>query len=173
MEKTRYQQIISGEASPEGKEKGWANLEKRVSFDQMPEEKRREICRKGAEAVNKLHGKKKTAREALENILTLKITDEIADNADVDPAILERLKRDNPEATLYDLIQAVAVGRAVGGNMKAYELIRDTHGDKPETALKIDGAEIMTENDRAMIARIAERLEEPDISIVKDMTEEE
>lgn len=163
-ELTRYQKIQKGLEKPQGSEKGWLNLEKRTSFNMMDEEKRREICRKGAEAVHKLHGKKKTAREALESILTLKITDEILDGAEVSPDIAARLKRDNPDATLYDLIQIVAVGRAVGGNVKAMEYVRDTHGDKPVDKVDIT-ADITTEADRALMRQVAERLD--DVEVVR------
>lgn len=167
--KTRAQRIIDGEIEPEPHERGLLNLRKRVPFSEMSPEKRAEIARKGAEAVNKLHGEKKTARESLEAFLTLKITDEIVAGADLDPSIAERLKRSNPDATLYDLIQAVAVGRALDGNIKAAEYIRDTHGDKPVDRVDISG-EIMTEADRAMIARIGARLDDPSLVIAKDVT---
>jgi len=170
-EKTRYQQIIDGEAEPQGSEKGWKNLEKRVSFNMMDEEKRREICRKGAEAIHKLHGEKKTAKQSLEKILTLRIDDGILDGADVPKELADKLKRDNPDATLYDLIQLVAVGRAVGGNMKAYELIRDTHGDKPIERVELT-ENVTTDADREMLRNIAERLQDGEkIEIVKDITD--
>jgi len=163
--------IIDGEAEPEGSENGWKNLEAgRVSFNQMPEEKALEIRRKGAAAVNKMHGEKKTARESLEKILTLRATPEIIAGADLEPEIAERLKRDNPDATLYDLIQIVAVGRAVGGNMKAYELIRDTYGDKPTEKVEVS-AEIMTDKDRELLEKISRRLDDPDVVVVADQTD--
>lgn len=169
--KSRYQMIIDGEAEPEGSENGWKNLEAgRVSFNQMPEEKALEIRRKGAAAVNKMHGEKKTARESLEKILTLRATPEIIAGADLEPEIAERLKRDNPDATLYDLIQIVAVGRAVGGNMKAYELIRDTYGDKPTEKVEVS-AEIMTDKDRELLEKISRRLDDPDVVVVADQTD--
>ena len=170
-EKTRYQMIRDGEIEPEGSEKGWLNLEARTSFNQMDPERLREISRKGAQAVQALHGEKKTARQALGNILSLKITDEITEGADVDPAIIARLKRDNPDATIYDLIQAVAVGRAVGGNVKAMEYVRDTNGDKP--ADKIDATltgQIITDADREMIQAIHERLQAGDhLEVIRDV----
>ena len=92
-EKTRYQQVIDGDTEPVGSEKGWKNLEKRVPFNQMDEEKRREICRKGQKAMMELHGEKKTARESLEKILTIKVSDEILSGADVPTEIIERIKR--------------------------------------------------------------------------------
>ena len=168
-DKSLYNKIISGEVEPEGRQKGWKNLEKRVSFNQMSPEKRKEVCRKGAEAVRKLHGEKKTAKQSLEQILTLKATDEIIAGADLEPEIAERLKKDNPDATLYDLIQLVAVGRAVGGNMKAYELIRDTYGDKPVDKVEVS-ADIMTDKDRELLQKISARLDDPGLVIVQDVT---
>lgn len=169
-ELTRYQKIQRGLEKPQGCEKGWRNLEKRTSFNQMSPERRAEICRKGAQAVNKLHGERKTAKQALENVLTLKITDEIADKADVDPAIIERLKRDNPNATLYDLIQAVAVGRAVGGSIPAMQYVRDTHGDKPIDRVEVTD-NVTTDADRALMRTIAERLQGAErVEIVADIT---
>lgn len=170
-EKSRYKKIIDGEAVPEGSEKGWKNLQpEKYSFAAMEPEKQKEISRKGAEAVNRLHGKKKTAREALETILTLKINDDIIAGADLEPAMAERLKRDNPDATIYDLIQIVAAGRAVGGNIKAAEYIRDTFGDSP--AHKVDiNADIMTAADRALLEKVSSRLSDPDLIIVKDQTD--
>lgn len=170
--KTRYQMVIDGEVEPEGEEKGWINLEHgRRSFNQMDAETLREISHKGGVAVQKLHGERKTARESLERILTLKISDGILEGADIPSDLAERLKRDNPNATLYDLIQMVAVGKAVGGNMKAYELIRDTHGDKPKDEVKIEGAELMTDNDRELLRTIAERVEGHEVIIAKDIEE--
>lgn len=158
-EKSTYQKIIDGEKAPEGIEKGWANLEKRVSFNRMDPEKLKEISRKGAAAVNKLHGEKRSAKAALENILTLKINDEIIGSADLTPELAEKLKRSNPDATIYDLMQIVAVSRAVGGNLKAYELIRDTYGDMPIKQVEIT-ENITTDADREMMRTIAERLQQ-------------
>lgn len=157
-EKSEYQKIIDGEIDPIGCQKGWSNLEKRVSFNMMEPEKLREISRKGGEAVQRLYGEKKTAKQALENILTLKINDEIISQADLSPELAEKLKRSNADATLYDLMQIVAVGRAVGGNMKAYELIRDTYGDAPIKQLEVT-QNITTEQDRELLQTIARRLQ--------------
>lgn len=159
--RTRYDEIMDGEREPEGQEKGWTNLEeghKRHNFAVIDTDKQKEISRKGAAAVNKMFGEKKTARESLENILTLKATDEIIAGADLPPEIAERLKRSNPDATIYDLIQLVATGRAVRGNMKAYELIRDTYGDKPIERVEVTD-NVMTAQDREMLQIISERLQ--------------
>ena len=171
-EKTTYQKVIDGEITPEGCQKGWSNLkegQQKHNFAVIDSEKLSEISRKGAAAVNKLHGEKRTAKQALEKILTLKVNDAIIAGADLEPELAERLKRDNPDATIYDLVQLVAVGRAVGGNMKAYELIRDTYGDKPIERVEVS-ENITTEADREMMRAIAARLENGEkIEVVKDV----
>lgn len=168
--KTDYDRIKAGEQEPEGAAKGWKNLQpEKHNFRVMDKEKHREISRKGAAAVNKLYGEKKTAREALETILTLKITDEIINAADLEPALAERLKRSNPDATLYDLMQIVAAGRAVGGNMKAYELIRDTYGDMPIKQIEVT-ENVTTEQDREMMRQLSELLKDGGrLEVVKDI----
>ena len=156
-EKTKYQKIIDGELDPVGSQKGWKNLEKRVSFNMMDPERAKEIQRMGAEAVNALKGEKRTAKESLENILTMKASEKIINGADLSPELAERLKRSGIDITMYDLMQLVAVGRAVGGNMKAYELIRDTYGDAPIKQVEIS-ENITTDQDRELLRDIAERL---------------
>lgn len=168
--KTRAQMIIDGDIEPEKHERGLLNLRKRVPFNQMPEEKVREIRRKGAEAVNQLHGEKKSAKQSIERILTLKVDDSIIAGADIDPKVAERLKRDNPNATLYDLIQAVAVGRALDGNVKAMEYVRDTHGDKPVDKVDVTG-NIMTDSDRELLQTVNARLGQAEITVVQDNTQ--
>ena len=166
----RYRQIVAGEREPEGSEKGWCNLiagQTEHNFAVIDKERAKEISRMGAQAVNKLHGEKKTARDALERILSLKVTDNIIAGADLSEELAERLKRDNPDATLYDLIQLVAVGRAVSGNIKASEYVRDTFGDKPTDKVDIT-ADIVTEQDRALLSNIAHRLENAESVLIVD-----
>jgi hypothetical protein len=171
-QKSRAQLIIEGKIEPEPHERGYLNLRKRVSFNQIKPKKAAAIRRKGAEAVHALHGEKKTARESLERLLTLKVTPEIIAGADVPPEIAERLRRDNPEATLYDLIQIVAVGRAVAGSIRAAEYVRDTHGDRPADRVQVQ-ADIMTDADREMLARIAARIGDGDrLEIVHDASQD-
>ena len=167
--RTEYDRIKDGDQEPTGCQKGWSNLTGDYNFAVMDKEKHREISRKGAAAVNKLHGEKKTAKQALENILTLKVTDDMIKGADLAPEIAERFKRSMPDATVYDLIQAVAVGRAVGGNMKSYELIRDTYGDMPIKQIEVT-ENVTTDADREVMRQLSERLQEGGrLEIVKDL----
>lgn len=169
-EKSRASMIIDGDIEPEENERYLLNLRKRKPFNQWDRDKMHEVAVKGGEAVQKLHGKKKTAKQALGDVLTLKVNDDIIGKADIDPAIVEKLKRDNPDATLYDLIQAVAVGRALEGNVKAMEYVRDTHGDAPVKQIEVT-ENITTDADRELMRQLSERLQEgATIEIVKDVT---
>ena len=68
-----------------------------------------------------------------------------------------------------DAHQLLAVGRAAGGNMKAYELVRDTYGDKPVEKVQVE-ADVTTDADRALMASIAARLDEnTHVEVVKDI----
>lgn len=168
--KTIYDEIKAGEREPEGVQKGWLNLQpEKYNFAALDPEKRKEISKKGAEAIQKLHGEKKTAKQSLEKILTLKVDDEILAAADVPDELIQKLKRDNPNATLYDLMQLVAVGRAVSGNMKAYELVRDTHGDKPIERVEVT-ENVTTDQDRELMRTIAARLEQAESVQIIDGT---
>lgn len=172
-EKSLYQKIRDGEVEPQGVQKGWKNLQpEKYDFNVIDPEKRKEICRKGAAAVNKLHGEKKTARQALESILTLKINDDILAGADIDPSMAERFKRDNPNATIYDLINAVAAGRALGGNIKAAEYIRDTYGDRPIERVEVT-ENVTTDQDRELMRQIMQRLDDPGLVIARDISEDQ
>ena len=168
--KSRATMIINGEIEPSTPyEKTMLNLRNRRSFDKMDEETHREISRKGGQATAEMYGEKKTARKALENILTLKVTDTMFADADISQELIAKLKRSDPNATIYDLLNAVAVGKAMDGNLKAYELIRDTYGDKPTEKVDISG-EIVTDADRALLESISHRLQDGDrLEIVRDV----
>lgn len=170
-EKSLYQQIIDGEKKPEGSQKGWKNIKPIPLTERSPEEARA-IRRKGAEAVNRMHGEKKTARESLERMLSILATDEMLQQADIENALADRLRQENPDLTVYDVINAAAIGRAIGGNVKAAEYVRDTAGDKPTDKIDISG-QLMSDADRALLQQIGERLDNThaQLTVVHDQTE--
>ena len=172
-ERTRASLIVEGLIEPNEDEKYLLNLRKRKPFDQWDKDELHEIAVKGGKAVQELHGERRTAKESLKNILSLKVTDDIISGADIDPKVAERLKRDNPNATMYDLIQAVAVGKALEGSIRAAEYVRDTNGDKPTDKVEITD-NVMTDSDRAMLRKITERMEKAEtIQIVEEITTED
>ena len=170
-EKSRAARIIAGEIEPEtGREKAISNLRNGTRLDMQSIERRREIARRGAEKTNSIKAEKKTARQSLERLLSIKVTDQIIDGARLSPEIAEKLKKENPDATLYDLIQIVAIGNAIDGSTRAAEYVRDTAGDKPKDQMELSGS-ITTDQDRQLLQYVADRLRGNDLVIVKDQTE--
>ena len=90
-----------------------ANEQNLISLKDRPQRERKEIARKGAEATNKLRAERKTLREELLILLEEKDYQE-----KISIAILEQAKK---------------------GNTKAYEIIRDTIGEKPKDNINISG----------------------------------
>ena len=162
--KSLYEKVMAGEIEPKGSQKGWKNL-KPIPITQVEPEKRREMCIKGAQAVNKIRGEEKTAKESLDRMLSLLATPEILEAADIESALVERMRRDNPNMTVYDAMNAAALGRALAGNIKAAEYVRDTRGDKPQDRVQIDGVNVMTDSDRAMLEKISSRLNDPAVIV--------
>ena len=72
--------------------------------------------------------------------------------------------------TMQDLITARMIRETLeNGNAKAYELVRDTSGNKPISAAALDiTADIVTAADRALIEKVADRLGVVDITDEKD-----
>ena len=76
------------------------------------------------------------------------------------PARLEDIERYNlsQNATMQDAMDAAIVAQAIRGNSKAYELLRDTVGEKPVDKQEITG-NIITEADKSLIEKLKNRLE--------------
>ena len=86
-----------------------ANEQNLINLKDRTPEERKEIARKGAEATNKLLARRKTLREEL----------------------LALLEKDSyQEKISLSLLQ-----KAVNGDTKAYEVIRDTIGEKPKDVI--------------------------------------
>lgn len=162
--KTLYEKIRAGEIEPEGPQKGWLNLQP-VPVTERDPERRREICQKGAAAVNRIKGEEKTAKQSLDRMLSILATPEIIAAADIEKALADRLKRENPDMTIYDVMNAAAIGRAIAGNVKAAEYVRDTRGDAPVKQIELT-ENITTDADRAMLRQINERLKAGELAIV-------
>ena len=154
--------------------KGWNNLKtEENSFALYDRDRLREISRKGALATHKIQKEKRNARQALERILSMNVTDEIIYGAELPSELAAQLREYYPDATLYDLMQLVALGRALDGDMRACEYIRDTFGDKPSSKVEVSNSNITTDEDREMMQHIYERLSNPDMVIALDITESE
>ena len=154
--------------------KGWNNLKtEENSFALYDRDRLREISRKGAERTHQIVKEKQTARKALERILSMNITDDILYSSELTPELAERLKKEYPDCTLYDLMNYVALGLALSGNVRACEFVRDSYGDKPSSKVEVSNSNITTDEDRQMMQNIYERLNNPNTVIAQDITESE
>lgn len=92
-----------------------ANEQNLINLKQRSAEERKEIARKGAEATNKLRAERKTLRQELIFILE-------AENAG-------QTNREKMSVALFN--------EALKGNTKAFEIIRDTIGEKPKENISV------------------------------------
>lgn len=159
--KQRYSQIVKGELEPNDGERFLTNL-KCGRLADLSKEERIAFARKGQQALQERRKEKQTAKEILENFLTIIASDEIVLNADLPQEIVDRIRKEEKHISLYELTQLVAIGKAIDGNMKAYELVRDTVGDKPNDKVDIT-AQSLTESDRELLERVEERLKNHDV----------
>lgn len=158
----------------DNKNKGWSNLKPEVySFGNMSREKHKELSRKGAEKSHQVARERRTAKQALQDILELKASPDIFNAAEIPEEIKQALQKHADNLTMYDILMLVSVGVAAGGNVRALEFVRDTYGDQPVKQLNIDGASIVTDADRELMEQINSRLNNPDVTIAFDVTAKE
>lgn len=89
-----------------------ANEENLVDLRTRTPEERKEIARKGAEATNKLLRERKTLKEELLLLLS--------------------------QGNTQEKISLSLIAQAMEGNVKAFETIRDTVGEKPTDKIEAD-----------------------------------
>lgn len=86
-----------------------------------PGEKAREIGRKGGKRSAEVRAARKTLREELLALLSEQITD----------------KNSGKKVAAQEAMSTALIRQAVQGNTKAYEIIRDTIGEKPMETVSI------------------------------------
>ena len=101
-----------------------ANNENLKPFSERTEKEQREICSMGGKKSGEVRRAKKTMKEMLDYLLSKEIENE------------EGEKSSTQEAVTVALLK-----QALNGNVKAFEVIRDTIGEKPtekqETIVKV------------------------------------
>lgn len=112
-----------------------ANKENLVSLATRPEQERKEIARKGQRASTAVKKRRKTFREIFETILAQEIptTLDLGAIADI---IKEQYK--DKQITYDDAMGLAMSVKAAQGDTKAFEVVRDTIGQKPSDKIKID-----------------------------------
>lgn len=103
-------------------------------FGQKNDLRTLENCRKGGQATAEMWERRRTFREAIEALL----------DTEVEAGV-----------TYREAIVKALCDKALEGSVHAFEVIRDTVGEKPTENLNVD---IMTENDRLLMQKISARL---------------
>ena len=101
-------------------------------------EKDREIQRQGAETLNAAKAQRRTWREQAQEIMAA-------------------IDKKTGKSGLESMMEA-QYERAITGDTKAAQFIRDTAGEKPAEAVDLN-ANIMTEADKALMEKLKSRLE--------------
>lgn len=125
------------------------NLKGHGLHERTAEEQRR-IASMGGKASGETRRRKKEIREVCSVLLSMPANDAL--KGYLDPNI--KLPED---ATVYDLMVARMTQEALKGNVKAFEAVRDSAGDKPTDKTESSVA-IMTDRDKAVLEQIERRL---------------
>ena len=112
-----------------------SNIEN-TSFDKLTAKEQREIAKKGGKASVKARREKKAMRENLETILAMTLKSGKL-------AKVENIKSfaelNGKNITVQDAILIKQTQKAMMGDTRAAEFVRDLSGNKPENTLNIDG----------------------------------
>lgn len=111
-------------------------------------EETRAICSKAGKVSAQKKRDKRTLKEIVLDILSSEAPEE------------DIKKYGLPEGTSNSVVMTVAAARkAKEGDLKAYEVIRDTAGQMPTKEVQLS-AEIMTDADKALLEKVQKRLKE-------------
>lgn len=112
-----------------------ANVQNLIPFtsDQSREEAKKN-GRKGGKASGEARRRQRTLKETLEKLLSLPLKDESTRE------YIRQLGFNDEELDNKTAINVAMYQEALKGNVKAYELIRDTMGEKPTDKLSIEEA---------------------------------
>lgn len=105
-------------------------------FDKLTVEERRQLARKAGKASVKARREKKAMRENLQTILAMTLKS--GKLADID-SVQNFAALAGKNITVQDAILIKQTQKAMMGDTKAAEFVRDLSGNKPENTLNIDG----------------------------------
>lgn len=108
-------------------------------FDSRSTSELREIAQRGGRASGEARRRKADLRRTLNALLTAKV-----DNPELAP-LLEGLGLEN---TLESAVTAALIKKAMTGNVKAFEAIRDTIGQTTKSDLDIEEQKIKIDRDK-------------------------
>lgn len=133
----------------DNRQKGWDNL---IPQNRRTEEEQRAIASQGGKASVAARRKKKELKERCKLLLEL-----MPNKALIEKSLGTDIEL--PEGTdMYDLMIAKMMQVTVlDGNVKAFEAVRDSAGDKPTDKIVQDVA-VMTDKDKALMEIVAARM---------------
>lgn len=139
----------------DGKQKRLNNLNLWKPFAELSPEQReeqRKIASLGGKARAEQINRRKTMKESAQILLSQRVSTEYAQKILGESADISGIE------TMQDLITAKMLREILeNGNAKAFELVRDTSGNKPTAELEVR-ADVVTASDRALIDKVADRL---------------
>ena len=137
------------------KQKRLNNLKPWKPFTELSPEEReeqRKIASLGGKARTEQINRRKTMKESAQILLSQTVSTEYAQKILGENADISGIE------TMQDLITAKMLREILeNGNAKAFELVRDTSGNKPTAELEVR-ADVVTASDRALIDKVADRL---------------
>ncbi len=152
MDKETVKKPVNGqeEEKKQGKKRGNPDNLKGHGLHERTAEEQRRIAVMGGKASGETRRRKKEIREVCNVLLSMPANSAL--KGYLDPNI--ELPKD---ATVYDLMVARMTQEALKGNVKAFEAVRDSAGDKPTDKTEASVA-IMTERDKAVLEQVERRL---------------
>lgn len=134
-------------------DKNDARLKNLIPINERSEEERKAILEKSHNTRKLNAEKRRTIKEIAEKILKLNGSGltSCLDN--------EELKKqaESLNLSLYDVTYLKMIDETLKGNVKAFEHVRDSAGDKPTTKTETD-VNIITQTDNRLIEKIAQRM---------------
>lgn len=147
-------EVLREKQRKSGLEIGKKNL---IPMDKHPIEKQKEWTTKGAQKTNEIRKHKKDIKSICNELLSINALD-IAQGI-IDDNIVEKLKNNDVDVTLYDLIIVKQIQKAIEeGNTRSAEFIRDSSGDKPSEKVETD-ITVINESDKALLDTLNSRLD--------------
>lgn len=141
-----------------------ANLKPCRTLDQLEPEERKERQQAGGAASGESRRARRSLREICQAIADLPLTSKDALTDEGAKKIAEQTEQETGKpCTIYEAMAAAQAVQAMAGNVKAFVAFRDSAGDKPVDQVQQVG-EVLTDEDRLLMQRVAERMEKNDIS---------
>lgn len=141
-----------------------ANLRPCRTFDEVEPEELREMARNGQQKGTETQRQRRTLKEICQAIADMPLTSTEALNDETAQEIAaQTAQQTGRPCTIYEAMAAAQAVQAMAGNVKAFVAFRDSAGDKPVDQVQQVG-EILSDEDRLLMQRVAERIEKNDIS---------